>query len=104
GTLAIGVLLIIIAIVIGIEMKSLLVGEGATKAQLHAIIAAIEMGEEPPKVIHIKTLYVGPEELLVAAKIGLAADKPLGAAARDIDEIEERVRAAVPHARIIYLE
>ena len=104
GTLAIGVLLIVIAIVIGIEMKSLLVGEGATKTQLHAIIAAIETGSEPPKVIHIKTLYVGPEELMVAAKIGLAADKPLGAAARDIDEIEQRVRTAVPHARIIYLE
>ena len=104
GTLAIGVLLIVIAIVIGIEMKSLLVGEGATKTQLHAIIAAIETGAEPPKVIHIKTLYVGPEELMVAAKIGLAADKPLGAAARDIDEIEQRVRTAVPHARIIYLE
>lgn len=104
GTLAIGVLLVVIAIVVGIEMKSLLVGEGATKAQLDKIIGAIEVGAEAPKVIHIKTLYVGPEELLVAAKIGLHDEKPLGAAARDIDEIEQRIRAAVPHARIIYLE
>ncbi|MGO3174508.1 MAG: cation diffusion facilitator family transporter [Microbacterium gubbeenense] len=104
GTLAIGVLLIAVAAIVGIEMKSLLVGEGATRVQLTDIIHAIESGDDSPKVIHIKTLYVGPEELLVAAKIGLAVEKPLGAVARDIDEIEQRIRAHVPEAKIIYLE
>ncbi|HLS92705.1 MAG TPA: cation diffusion facilitator family transporter [Microbacterium sp.] len=104
GTLAIGLLLIVIAIVVGVEMKSLLVGEGATSAQLDQIIMAIESGDEVEKLIHIKTLYVGPEELMVAAKIGLPVEKPLGAVARDIDEVEQRIRAAVPDARIVYLE
>src|SRR5699024_9330318 len=104
GTLAIGVLLVVVAAVIGIEMKSLLVGEGATKVQLTDIIHAIESGDDAPKVIHIKTLYVGPEELMVAAKIGLPVEKPLGAVARDINEIEQRIRSHVPQARIIYLE
>lgn len=104
GTLAIGILLILVAIVVGVEMKSLLVGEGATNEQLGDIIRAIEAGDDVEKLIHIKTLYLGPEELLVAAKIGVPVDKPLGVVARDIDEIEERIRAAVPHARVIYLE
>lgn len=104
GTLAIGILLILVAIVVGVEMKSLLVGEGATNEQLDDIIRAIEAGDDVEKLIHIKTLYLGPEELLVAAKIGVPVDKPLGVVARDIDEIEERIRAAVPHARVIYLE
>ena len=104
GTILIGALLIVVAAIVGIEMKSLLVGEGATAEQLTAIIHAIESGDEVEKLIHIKTLYLGPEELLVAAKIGVPTDKPLGSVARDIDVIEERIRGAVPHARVIYLE
>ena len=104
GTLAIGVLLILVAIVVGVEMKSLLVGEGATAEQLDTIIRAIESGDDVEKLIHLKTLYLGPEELLVAAKIGVPVNKPLGDVARDIDEIEVRIREAVPDARVIYLE
>ncbi|MTE23039.1 cation diffusion facilitator family transporter [Microbacterium sp. ZXX196] len=104
GTLAIGVLLIVIAIVVGVEMKSLLVGEGATRAQLDAVMRAITDGPEVERLIHIKSLYVGPEEMLVAAKIALPLDKPLGSVARDIDEVEKRIRDAVPQARVVYLE
>ncbi len=56
------------------------------------------------KLIHIKTLYLGPEELLVAAKLGFAGDRPLAAVAADIDALEGRIREAVPYARVIYLE
>ncbi len=104
GTLAIGVLLVVIALIVGVEMASLLVGEGATRQELDAIIRAVEDGPEVQKLIHIKTLYVGPEEMLVAAKIGLPQDKPVQSAAYDIDVVEERIRAAVPNARLIYLE
>ena len=104
GTLMIGTLLIIIAIVLGIETKSLLVGEGATVADHDRIVGAITGGPEIEKLIHIKTLYLGPDELLVAAKLGFSSDKPLAAIAADIDRIETRVREAVPTARVIYLE
>lgn len=104
GTLMIGVLLVVIAIVLGIETKSLLVGEGANEADHDAIVGAILSGDEVYKLIHIKTLYLGPEELLVAAKIALVADKTVRAAADDIDLIEARIREAVPAARVIYLE
>ena len=104
GTLLIGVLLVLVAITLGVETKSLLVGEGAGAGDRAAIAAAITAGGEVDHVIHMKTLYLGPDELLVAAKLGFAADKPLGQVAADIDVIETRIRAAVPVARVIYLE
>ncbi len=104
GTLMIGTLLILVAITLGIETKSLLVGEGATDADHDRIVGAITDGGEIEKLIHVKTLYLGPDELLVAAKLGFASDRPLADVAADIDRIETRVRAAVPAARVIYFE
>ncbi|MBW9110239.1 cation diffusion facilitator family transporter [Microbacterium ureisolvens] len=104
GTLMIGTLLILVAITLGVETKSLLVGEGATDADHDRIVDAIVDGPEVEKIIHIKTLYLGPDELLVAAKLGLASDAPLVHVAADIDRVEARVRAAVPAARVIYFE
>lgn len=104
GTVMIGVLLVLIAVILGIETKSLLVGEGATDADHDRIVDAILAGDEVEKLIHIKTLYLGPDELMVAAKIALPSDKAVRAAADDIDAIEARIRAAVPAARVIYLE
>ncbi|MBS1673252.1 MAG: cation diffusion facilitator family transporter [Actinobacteria bacterium] len=104
GTLMIGLLLVLIAIILGIETKSLLIGEGANEADHDRIVDAILDGAEVEKLIHIKTLYLGPDELMVAAKIALPADKPVRAAADDIDVIEVRIREAVPAARVIYLE
>lgn len=104
GTLMIGILLVLIAIVLGIETKSLLVGEGATTGDHDRIVDAITAGPEVEKLIHIKTLYLGPDELLVAAKIALTSDKTVREAADDIDVIEARIRAAVPVARVVYIE
>ena len=95
---------VLVAITLGIETKSLLVGEGATDADHDRIVDAISDGPEVEKIIHIKTLYLGPDELLVAAKLGFASDASLMHVASDIDRIEARVRAAVPAARIIYFE
>ncbi|GAA1137129.1 cation diffusion facilitator family transporter [Microbacterium natoriense] len=104
GTVMIGLLLVAIAIVLGIETKSLLVGEGANPADYDRIVDAVNEGPEVEKIIHMKTLYLGPDELMVAAKIALSADKPLREVADDIDEIEARIRAALPIARVIYIE
>ena len=103
GTIGIGLLLGVIAIVLIIEMKSLLIGEGARPPVLAAIVDGLKAGAVQD-VIHLRTQYLGPEELLVAAKIALAPGLPMEDVAREIDEAEARVRAAVPHARMIYLE
>lgn len=103
GTLSIGVLLGLIAMVLIVEMKSLLIGEGATEEE-EAALWAVLPGQGVDRVIHMKTQYLGPEELLVAAKI--AVSPSLGAAeiAQIIDEAEGRMRGAVPQSRVIYLE
>lgn len=103
GTAMIGVLLVVIAVILALEMKSLLIGEGATPAQVAAIRAALP-GEGVESVIHMKTLHLGPEELLVAAKIAVPAAATADEVAEAIDAAERRVREAVPIARVIYLE
>lgn len=103
GTLAIGVLLGVIAIILIVEMKSLLIGEGATEDEEQALLTALAAGGVD-RVIHMKTQYLGPEELLVAAKIAIPAGVDAITVARRIDAAEVRVRSAVPQARVIYLE
>ena len=104
GTIMIGVLLAIIAIVLAVETKSLLIGESAGAETEEKIIQALTGGPEVSRVIHLRTLHIGPEELLVAAKIAVDHDDTAAEVARGIDAAEQRVRAAVPYARIIYLE
>jgi divalent metal cation (Fe/Co/Zn/Cd) transporter len=104
GTLAIGVLLVLVAIVLGIETKSLLVGEGATAADTERIRDAINADSEVEALIHMRTLYLGPEELLVAAKVAFASKRTLADVAESINALEARVREAVPIARVIYIE
>lgn len=104
GTLMIGTLLVVVAVVLGIETKSLLVGEGATDSDVAAIEKAITSGPEIERIIHMKTLYLGPDELLVAAKLGFAADQPLLEVAAATNVVEQRIRSAVPAARVIYIE
>jgi cation diffusion facilitator family transporter len=104
GTLCIGVLLIVIALVLAVETKSLLLGEGAGPEPLTRIRAALVDGDTVSGIIHMRTLHLGPEELLVAAKIAVRHDDTAAEVARAIDAAEERIRAAEPFARVIYLE
>ncbi|TDE15945.1 cation diffusion facilitator family transporter [Jiangella asiatica] len=104
GTAAIGVLLVVIAVILAIEMSSLLIGEGAAEENVKAIHAAATAGDDIGRVIHLRTLYTGPEELLVAAKLAVRNDQTGEQIAAAIDGAEERIRAAVPEATHIYLE
>jgi cation diffusion facilitator family transporter len=104
GSIAIGVLLACVAAVLAIEMKSLLIGESATPDVEAEIVAAIEDGPEVLGVIHLRTLHVGPETLLVAAKIAVAGSDPATRVVAAIDAAERRIRAAVPIAEHIFLE
>ena len=104
GTLAIGGLLVLVAIVLGVETSSLLVGEGATAEDTGKIRKALEETPGVQSVIHMKTLYLGPEELMVGAKIGVASNATGQFIAQVINEAEGNMRSAVPAARVIYLE
>lgn len=104
GTLAIGGLLVAVAVVLGIETSSLLVGEGATAEDNSKIAAALRSAKGVEDIIHMKTLYLGPEELMVAAKIAVKATDSAREVANIINIAEEEIRKAVPTARVIYLE
>ncbi|MGE7389756.1 cation diffusion facilitator family transporter [Streptomyces sp. NPDC004126] len=104
GTLCIGVLLIVIAVVLALETKSLLLGEAAGTAEVEKIKAALVDGDTVTGVIHMRTLHLGPEELLVAAKIAVQHDDTATEVANAINAAEARIRASVPIARVIYLE
>ena len=104
ATIAIGVLLILIAAVIGWEVKSLLVGEGAHDDDVEKIEAALLAGSDIDRIIHMKTLYVGPDEFMIGAKVSLAADRTMKEVSVIVNLAERRVREAVPAARIIYIE
>ncbi|MCA6093683.1 cation diffusion facilitator family transporter [Streptomyces sp. SCA3-4] len=104
GTMCIGALLVLIALVLAAETKSLLLGEAAGPEQVARIRAAAVDGESVTSVIHMRTLHLGPEELLVAAKIAVRGEDTAAQVARAIDAAEARIREAVPIARVIYLE
>jgi cation diffusion facilitator family transporter len=104
GTLGIGTLLVVVAVILAVEMKSLLVGEAATADQAQAIGSALTGVPEVERIIHMRTMYLGPDELLVAVKVAVRHDETAGAVARAIDVAEARIREAVPIARVIYVE
>lgn len=104
GSISIGVLLIVIAVVLIIEMKGLLIGESAGTADLTKIGEAFTGSPDVNSVIHMRTQHIGPDEILVAAKVDFRAGLSLEDLAGAIDTTETRVRAAVPAARVIYIE
>jgi len=104
GTLAIGALLVVVAVILGLEMGSLLIGEGARPEEVAAIRKALLATKGVTAIIHMKTLYVGPEELMVAAKIGVDANNTGQEIANIIDAAETEMRKQLPVAQLIYLE
>jgi cation diffusion facilitator family transporter len=104
GTALIGLLLVAVAVVLGIETKSLLLGESASVDTEVRIKAAIEAVDGVDRIVHLKTLHLGPDELLVAAKIAVPAADTAAEVAAAIDAAEASIREAEPIARMIYLE
>ncbi len=104
GAMAVGTLLVVIAVFLAFEMSSMLVGESALPEQEDALRAALAGTQAIDKVIHMKTLHVGPDELLVAVKVVFGEDDNAAQIAAGIDEAEAAIRAAVPTARYVYIE
>lgn len=103
GSAAIGILLVVIAIVLARETTSMILGEAATPEDVAAVRGAL-VGGSVASVIHLRTMHLGPEEILVAAKIEVPGAATAAEVADAIDDAEQRVRAAVPYASLIYLE
>src|SRR3954452_3164433 len=104
GSIGIGILLGIVAFVLATEMRSLLLGEAADPAVQQKITDAIERDERVLRLIHLRTEHIGPDELLVAAKIEFSPELSLEQLALVVDDVEAKVREEVPQARVMYLE
>jgi cation diffusion facilitator family transporter len=104
GAMAVGTLLVVIAVFLAFEMAAMLVGESALPEEDAAIRAALASSPLVDRVIHVRTLHVGPDELLVGAKIAIGKSDTGEQIAAGIDDAEERVRAAVPSAVYIFIE
>jgi len=104
GTIGIGLLLGVVATILMIEMHSLLIGEGATVAQTQAIRFAVEATRHVDRLIYLRTQYLGPDEMLVAVRMSVRPHLELATLAAAIDTAKANIRAAVPTARVIYLE
>jgi cation diffusion facilitator family transporter len=104
GSLAIGVLLVVIAGVLAVEMKGLLIGESADPLDVAKVRAAMEQADPVRRVIHMRTEHIGPEDMLVAAKLEFDGSLTFAQLADAIDATERKVREAVPAATVIYIE
>ena len=104
GAMAIGTLLVIIAIILVREMTSMLIGESALPEEIDAVAAALNSAPIVTSLIHLRTLHVGPDELLVAAKVGVDPKSSAQDIVRGIDEAEKLLRAAVPSAKYVFIE
>jgi cation diffusion facilitator family transporter len=104
GTALIGVLLVLVAVALAVETKSLLLGESASVDAQRSILAALNGTEGVDRVIHLKTMHLGPDELLVATKIAVDATDSAAEVAAAINRAEVAVRHAVPTATSIYVE
>jgi len=104
GSLGIGALLVLMAAVLAVEMQSLLIGEAADPEDVDLITAAIEGHGDVRRLIHLRTQHLGPDEVIVAAKVELDSELTVARLAVVIDEVESSIRAALPAARLIFLE
>ena len=104
GSITIGVLLGVIAIVLAIEMRSLLIGEAASPEDRAAIRQSLSETQSVERLIHMRTQHFGPEQLLVALKVQFAEDLSSEGVADGINEAERRIRERVPVATLIFIE
>ena len=104
GSITIGLLLVVIAIILATEMKGLLIGEAATDEDLDAINASLNGADNVNGIIHLRTMHLGPEQLLVAAKLDFDPTLNVAQLVQAINDAEAGLRAAVPFAATIYIE
>ena len=103
GSIAVGILLIVIAYILAVEMKSLLIGESVDEKTLRTIQKAVLDSDEVKSIIHIRTMHLGPEELLIGIKVESKANN-IDELSTEINLIEGRIRTAIPGVHSIYIE
>ncbi len=104
GSVAIGLILGAIAIVLCVEMKSLLIGEPVSARDRAIYRQAMEGTPGVVRVIHDRTEYLGPEDVLLAAKVEFSSGLSVAELADAVNAIEHNVRQALPVIGLVYIE
>jgi cation diffusion facilitator family transporter len=104
GALLVGALLVVVALLVGNDTKGLLLGEAAPRRERERLRAAIERHDEIRRVPDLRTMYVGPESLLVAARVDLADALPAGRVEELADRIERELKRVVPAVDQVFLD
>ena len=104
GSIGIGLLLGVIAVVLAIEMKSLLIGEAVAPQVDEEIRAAILDGPEVSRIIHLRTQHLGPDDVLLAAKLEFTCATIPELARRDRHRRGARARRRRPTVKLIFFE
>ncbi len=104
ASVGIGIVLGATAVVLVLVMKSLLIGQGASTRDAEALRAALEIDPAVVRIVRLHTRYLGPEDLMVGARVELQHDLPLVEAVETVHRLVRHLQAAVPHARHVYLE
>lgn len=104
GSIAVGVVLAGLVVATVVQLKRLLLGTSAAHKDVEALQAALEIEPEVLRVVHFDAEHIGPEDLLLGAKLEMLHDLSVVEVAEVIGRVERNIRANVPAARVIYIE
>jgi cation diffusion facilitator family transporter len=104
GSIVIGVLLGVIALLLSFEMQSLLIGESADPDVEEQIRGALLGSPDVKRLIHMRTVHLGPDDLMVAVKLEFESTLSVAALCDRINDAESAVRREVPIARLLFVE
>lgn len=104
ASIVVGLVLGVVAIFLGRDSMSLLIGEAVPEEEHRRITAIAQAHPAVLEVIHVRTQHIAPREVLLAMKIRFARDLTMDALEHKINELEQSLRAELPHLRRIYVE
>lgn len=104
ATIAIGVLLVVIAFLVARETKSLLIGEAASAEAQQTIRDLVAETEGVVRLMNMRTMQLGDDEFLAALKIHWEEGLTVDDVAARTNELERRIRATIPRARYVFVE
>lgn len=104
ASIGIGIVLAIVAFLLAREMLNLLLGEAASEPVRKEIVAITQRSDDVDHVVDLRTMHIGPSDVLVAMDVLFHDGLDTDAIEAAIDRIEGEIREAVPEARAIFVE
>ncbi len=104
ASIVVGCALLVVALFLGRDSMSLLIGEAVPKEEHDRIIALAAAHPGILEVVHLRTKHIAPQEVLATFKIRFSRDLTMDGLEAKINDLEAELRAQFPHLRRIYIE